>query len=210
MATNQRHAHEERDEQQQDKDEGKRGGGSGTSATTAALLGTAAAGVAVGIAAMLGRKLAVQAPTMLAGNWDQALAAEHKAVLKLFDALEATNSSNTTKRSILLMQIKHALAKHALQEENAVYPALREAGHAQDADILNAEHGYVKQFLYDLTNCPKDSERFLDIARRFRAHLEKHITEEEEQLFPLLKNSLSQDANALLTKEMNKEGLKLA
>lgn len=184
--------------------------GGSTGGTTAALIGVGAAGVALGIAAMIGRKFAVQAPTMLAGDWDKALAAEHAATLKIFDALEATSNNNTTKRRILLMQMKHALAKHALQEENAVYPALREAGHAQDADILNAEHGYVKQYLYELTNCPKDSERFLDILRRFRAHIEHHVREEEDQLFPQLKAALNQQQNAELTKEMNKEGLKLA
>lgn len=188
----------------------RRAAGGGTSPTTAALLGTAAAGVAVGIAAMLGRKLVVQAPTLLAGDWDKALATEHRMVEKIFDALEATTTSNTTKRTILLTQMKHALAKHALQEENAVYPALRDAGQAEDADQLNAEHGYVKQYLYELTNCPKDSERFLDIVRQFRAHIEKHVREEEDELFPALKAKLSAEQNATLTKAMNKEGLKLA
>ena len=192
------------DQKQKNSDDGSRSPGK------AALVGTAAAGFALGVAAMVGRKFAVQAPTMLAGEWDQALAAEHAAVMKIFDALDATTNENTMKRSILLMQMKHALSKHAMQEENAVYPALRDAGHAQDADILNAEHGYVKQYLYELTNCSKDSSRFLDILRRFRVHIEHHVREEEEQLFPQLKSALSAEQNAQLTKEMNKEGLKLA
>lgn len=58
-----------------ERDDTRKGGFDGT---TAALLGTAAAGVALGIAAMIGRKFAVQAPTMLAGDWDKALALEHR------------------------------------------------------------------------------------------------------------------------------------
>lgn len=184
--------------------------GSSGSGSTGALLGAAAAGVALGVAAMIGRKVAVQAPTVLAGDWDQALAAEHAATLKIFDAIEATTIENTTKRAILLAQLKHALAKHALQEENAVYPALRDAGEVDAADSLNKDHGYVKQYLYELTNCPRDSERFLQIVRKFRVDIEKHVAEEENELFPSLKAKLSDEANKALTKAMNKEGFKLA
>lgn len=175
-----------------------------------ALWGAAAAGVAVGVAAMIGRKIAVQAPTMLAGDWDVALAAEHAAVIKLFDAIEATTNDNTSKRTILLMQLKHALAKHALQEENVIYPALRESGQTEAADNLNHDHGYVKQHLYELDNCPKNSDRFLTIARKFRSELEKHVREEEDQLFPGLKAQLDDATNKKLTFAMNKEGFKLA
>lgn len=179
-------------------------------AGSTALWGAAAAGVAVGVAAMIGRKVAVQAPTMLAGDWDLALAAEHTAVSKIFDGLEATTSKNTSRRTLMLAQMKHALAKHALQEENTIYPALRDSGQTEAADSLNKDHGYVKQYLYELENCPKDSDTFLSILRRFRADLDKHIREEEDELFPALKAKLSPEANKKLTFAMNKEGFKLA
>lgn len=188
------------------------GGTEGTlfGGTTGAMIGAAAAGVAVGLMANLGRKVAVQAPTKMAGDWDEALKAEHAAVLKLFDALQATTEKNTTKRSMLLMQIKHALAKHALQEENAVYPALRDAGQTEQADHLNHDHGYVKQYLYDLENMPKESPAFLTKVSEFRAAIEKHAGEEENQIFPTLKAKLSPEKNKALTALMNKEGFKLA
>lgn len=178
--------------------------------SSTALWGAAAAGVAVGVAAMIGRKAAVQAPTALAGDWDVALAAEHKAVIKIFDVLEETTAKNTTKRTLMLAKLKHALAKHALQEENTIYPALRDAGKIEEADGLNKDHGYVKQYLYELENCPKDSDTFLSILRRFRTDLEKHVREEEDSLFPGLKAQLSPEANKKLTFAMNKEGFKLA
>lgn len=174
------------------------------------LAGAATAGVALGVIAMIARKAAVQAPTYLAGDWDEALAAEHKAVLKLFDALEATAPEATTKRSILLTQMKHALAKHALEEENTVYPALREAGEVAGADELNAEHGYVKQYLYELENMPNTGDAFLQKVRKFRADIEDHMREEEQELFPKLKAKLSAERNKQLTMAMNKEGFKLA
>jgi hemerythrin superfamily protein len=175
-----------------------------------AIAGAGAAGIAIGVLAMLGRKAMVQAPTVMAGRWDQALKAEHEAVLKLFDALEATEARNTTKRSVLLTQMKHALAKHALQEENAIYPALRDAGMIEAADELNKEHGYVKQFLYELETMPNDSPKFLETVRRFRQEIEEHMTEEESELFPQLAAKLGEEKNKALTTMMNKEGFKLA
>lgn len=170
----------------------------------------AGAGAALGVLAMIGRKVAVQAPTFLAGTWDEALAAEHKAVLKLFDALEATDPEDERKRIALLTQMKHALAKHALQEENVIYPALREAGHKDAADELNKEHGYVKQYLYDLENMPKASTAFLPKVAQFRREIEEHMREEEDDLFPKLKHAISKVKNEHLTTAMNKEGFKLA
>ncbi|MFD1612130.1 hemerythrin domain-containing protein [Sphingomonas tabacisoli] len=178
--------------------------------STGAMIGAAAAGMAVGLMANLGRKAAVQAPTFMAGDWDEALKAEHKATMALFDAMQATTERNTTKRSMLLMQLKHALAKHALEEENAVYPALRDAGQKEEADHLNHDHGYVKQFLYDLENMPKDSPAFLAKVAEFRSAVEEHVREEEDTIFPKLKAKLSPEANKALTAAMNKEGFKLA
>jgi hemerythrin superfamily protein len=177
---------------------------------TGALLAAGAAGLAVGLAANVARKLAVQAPTMLSGEWDEALKAEHQLTLKVFDAIEATTEKNTTKRATLLMNLKHMLSKHAMEEENAVYPAMRDAGDAEGADHLNNDHGYVKQYLYDLGQMPKDSPAWIAKIRQFRADVEKHMREEEETLFPRLKAKLSAEKNKALTAAMNKEGLKLA
>lgn len=174
------------------------------------IAGAAAGGAALGLLAMLGRKAAVQAPSALAGNWDDALKAEHKAVLKVFDTLEATDDKATIRRNMLLAHIKHALVKHAIEEENVIYPALREAGKAEQADDLNAEHGYVKQFLYELENMPSTSPKWLEKVKEFRAALEKHIREEEDELFPELRAQLSEEKNKALTLAMNKEGFKVA
>jgi len=177
---------------------------------TGKLIAAGAAGLAVGLAANVARKLAVQSPTFFAGEWDEALKAEHAATLKVFDAIEATTEKNTTKRATLLMNLKHMLAKHAIEEENSVYPALRDAGEAEAADHLNNDHGYVKQYLYDLTTMAKDSPAWIAKVRQFRTDIEKHMHEEETDLFPRLKSKLTPERNKALTTAMNKEGLKIA
>lgn len=174
------------------------------------IAGVGAAGAMLGVLAMIGRKVAVQAPTYLAGDWDEALAAEHKATLLVFDAIQATSDSSKMKRSMLLANLKHMLAKHSLEEENAIYPALRDAGMVAEADELNSEHGYVKQYLYELDNMPNDSPKFLETMAKFRGDIEHHIREEEDDLFPRLKAQLSEEQNRTLTRAMNKEGFKIA
>ena len=182
----------------------------GSGSSIGVLAGTAAAGAALGVLAMLGRKAAVQAPTALAGNWDDALKVEHQATLKVFDAIEATGDGATAKRAMLLAHLKHALMKHAIEEENVIYPALRDVGEADAADALNKEHGYVKQYLYDLGNMPNNSPEWMAKIREFRADLEAHIAEEENHLFPALRAQLSEEKNKAITLAMNKEGFKVA
>lgn len=173
------------------------------------LAGAVAGGAALGIMAMLGRKAAVQAPTLLAGDWDEALAAEHSAVLKIFDALEETDERNTTKRAVLLTQLKHALMKHAVEEENVIYAKLADSDEAA-AHRLNEEHGDVKRYLFQLENTPRESGQWIATVRRFRADIEKHMKEEEQHLFPALKARLSDEENNRLRAAMNREGFKVA
>ena len=183
-----------------------------TSATSnlGVIAGAAAGGMALGVLALLGRKAVVQAPTALAGNWDEALATEHEATRKVFDQIEATDERSTTKRNLLLAHLKHALMKHAVEEENVIYPALREAGQRDAADELTKEHGYVKQYLYELENTPTASPDWIAKVREFRADIEKHMQEEEMHLFPMLRSQLSDERNKALTATMNKEGFKVA
>jgi hemerythrin-like domain-containing protein len=170
----------------------------------------AAAGVATGLLANLLRKALVQAPTVFAGQWDEALAAEHAAALKIFDLLEKTTDSATKRRSFLLMQLKHAISKHAFQEENVVYAMMRDQGLTEAADHLNHEHGYVKQYFFDLTEMEKNDPAWLPKLKEFRSLIESHMSEEEDDLFPKLRRQLSEAQNKHITAAMNKEGWKLA
>ena len=174
------------------------------------LAGAALAGAAVGIAANFGRKFLMQMPGVAAGDWFDALKAEHAATLAVFDQIEATDDSQTMMRTTLLIKLKYALTKHAHEEEAVIYPALRQANSAHDADALNSEHGYVKTYLYELESLPKDSPDWLARVRDFRSMLEEHIRMEEEEVFPAFKQVLSEEQNAKLTSLMNKEGFKMA
>ena len=170
------------------------------------LLAAGLAGAAVGIAANYGRKFVTQAMSGISGDWDEVLATEHDMALAIFDKMLATDSSQTWKRSMLLMQLTHALDKHAHEEEMVVYPALREAGQATEADQLNGEHGYIKTFIYELGEMGPEASNWLEKVREFRALVAEHAKMEEEEVFPAFKRSLNEEQNAKITSLVNKDG----
>ena len=172
--------------------------------------GIAAAGLAVGLAANLGRKFAMQAMSGASGDWFEVLKTEHRLALAIFDKIEATRDDQTTQRMLLLAKLKYSLSKHAIEEEDVVYPALRDAGLKDAADHLNHDHGYIKSYLYDLLNMPKDSPAWIAKIREFRLLIEEHIREEEEEIFPGFHLNMSDEQNAKLTTLLNKEGFSYA
>lgn len=180
------------------------------SGSTGVLMGAAVAGAAVGLAANMGRKLFVQMSSSAGGDWVEALTTEHEMALAIFDKIEATADDQTMMRSHLLTKLKYALTKHALEEENVVYPALRQANLTEEADELNSEHGYVKTYLYELETMPNDSPEWLARVRDFRAMIEEHMREEENDIFPRFRSRLSDEQNAKITSMVNKEGFKFA
>ena len=170
------------------------------------VIAAALGGAAIGFAANYGRKFITQAVSGLSGDWDEVLATEHDLTLAVFDKMLATDSSQTWKRSMLLMQLIHMLDKHAHEEEMVVYPALREADQAVEADQLNSEHGYIKTFLYELGQMGPDSPTWLEKIREFRKLVAEHAKMEEEQVFPAFKRGLDDEQNANITSLVNKDG----
>jgi hemerythrin superfamily protein len=174
------------------------------------LLGAALAGAAFGIAANYGRKALMQGMESAAGDWDEILAAEHDMALAIFDKMLATDETQTFKRKMLLMKLTHALDKHAHQEEMVVYPALREANEATDADHLEGEHGYIKTFIFNLNELGPDASNWLETVREFRNLVSEHAHMEEEQVFPKFKQGLDDEQNAHITSLVNRDGFWMA
>lgn len=170
------------------------------------LIAAALGGAAIGIAANYGRKFMTQAMTAVAGDWDEVLSTEHKLTLAVFDKMLATDRTQTWKRNMLLMQLTHMLDKHAHEEEMVVYPALRDADQAVEADQLNGEHGYIKTFLYDLGQMETDDPSWLEKIRNFRQLVAEHARMEEDQVFPAFKRNLTEEQNARITALVNKDG----
>ena len=170
------------------------------------LIAAAAAGAALAIAGNLGRKALTQSATASAGDWDEVLTAEHELTMSIFDKMLATEDNAMRKRGLLLTQLSHALDKHAYAEEHVLYAAIRETGDRPLAEHLENDHGEVKAFLYRLANMEANDPRWKETVREFRNSVKTHADEEEQTVFPRLKATMDNDANAKLTKDLNKAG----
>jgi hemerythrin superfamily protein len=167
-------------------------------------------GFLLGIAANPTRKAVLQTAEAATGDWYDILKAEHRGVEKAFDALLETKPHETRRRQILLTQIAHALNKHAVTEENVIYPALRKHD-AEAAKELGSEHLDIKADLsalqYDLE---KDEPAWAGKAERLRDLIVEHARDEEERIFPPFRESLTDEENASLNRRLHWEGLKIA
>ena len=177
--------------------------------TGGALAAGAAIGFIAGLAFSPARKAALQGVEALAGDWYEVLKAEHEAVEALFELLLATSERQVARRQMLLTKIAYQLNKHAIQEENVVYPAL----HKIDSDAahrLVADHGEIKTMLSDLQYViDKSDPAWLETARRLSETVISHAREEEDEIFPKLRD-LSPEDNDAITRRMHWEGIKVA
>ena len=174
-----------------------------------ALVAGAAMGFLAGLAFSPARKAAIQGMEALEGDWFDVLKAEHEAVEVLFELLLATSERQVARRQMLLTKIAYNLNKHAIQEENVVYPALHKIDE-QAAHRLVADHGEIKNMLSDLQyTIDKDDPAWLETARKLSDAVIAHAREEEEEIFPRLRD-LSPEDNDAITRRMHWEGIKVA
>jgi hemerythrin superfamily protein len=195
--------------------EGRSRGGSSRSAFSwgegaGPIIAAAIGGAALGFAANYGRKAIMQGMEASLGDWDEILTAEHDEALAIFDKMLATDETQTFKRKMLFMKLCHALDKHAHEEEMVVYPALRENDDFADADHLESEHGYIKTFIFELSEAGPDSPDWLERVREFRQLVAEHAKFEEEQVFPKFKNEMDDEQNAHITSLVNRDGFWMA
>lgn len=173
------------------------------------IAGAAAGGAMLAIAANLGRKFLAQSP-IATDHWAESLALEHDETLAIFDKMLATDDSQTFKRTMLLGKLAHGLNRHAYSEENVIYPALRESNDVSDAEHLETDHGEVKEFLFRLKHMEADDSAWIDTVREFRTAVEAHARMEEEEIFPRLRTSLTEEKDAMLTAELAKASFMMA
>ncbi|MBL8770504.1 MAG: hemerythrin domain-containing protein [Phenylobacterium sp.] len=170
----------------------------------------AAIGLAAGLALPLARKALMQAPSAATGDWAEALKAEHRLVEKAFEAALATTEDDVMKRDMLLAKIAYALTKHAIQEENVIYPAMMQHGQQDQARALIEDHGRIKTFIFELRNIDAGDVMWRSTLQGFYDDLRTHIREEEDVIFPAFHAALPEAESARLTAMMNWEGFKVA
>ena len=136
----------------------------------------------------------------------EGLIAEHRKLLSLLDQMEAATVDQPLTRLRLFYDFKRTIGKHALAEEDIVYPLLQTDADRQEAmRKLYQEHASMKVSLFKLDGAIKEVGGWIDAVHSLRNEIEPHARQEEEVEFPQLRSILSQEKSAQLSRKIQQE-----
>jgi hemerythrin superfamily protein len=118
---------------------------------------------------------------------------DHRTVEQLFRRFERARNAGERRRTV--DRIVRELSVHAAIEEELVYPALRRRVNGQAPQVLLAleEHHFVKLALAEIQRLDAVDERFEPKVRVLIDNVRRHVEEEERDLLPAMKRTLSPD-----------------
>lgn len=128
---------------------------------------------------------------------------DHREVERLFAEL-ATGVGNPQHRRDLADTVTAELIRHAVTEEEYLYPTARKA--LPDGDKIAeheiAEHAEAEQTLKDWEGIPADDPRFDVICQKITKEIRHHIRDEESDLFPRLRSACAEEQLTDLGRKM--------
>jgi hemerythrin superfamily protein len=130
---------------------------------------------------------------------------DHERVQKLFDQVRSTDEQ---RHPAIFERIKLELDVHAHIEETVFYPNLKSQGDKELVDMVLEgieEHRQVKMFLKEIDALSGDSSKFEPKLKVLMEDVEHHVSEEEDEMFPLATDQLSPDVLEDLAVAMEKE-----
>ncbi len=172
--------------------------------------GAAALGVIAGLSLGRARRAVAKASMALNGDWERQLKTEHRALKKLLKAMVDSPMENAAERAALLAQVAEALARHTLEEENIIYPALRACGVTSAVKAQIEEHADMRAIIRTLEETAPEDPAWIASAKGLRALVLRHARQEEEELFPVLHDGALAGDNDRLTHLVRREGLRVS
>ncbi|MGW7356258.1 hemerythrin domain-containing protein [Streptomyces sp. NPDC054802] len=128
------------------------------------------------------------------GSVIEELTSDHREVQSLFDRIQALPRDDQQRRE-LADQMTIELVRHAVAEEEYLYPAVRRhvADGAALADKELEDHARVEELLKDLEGAEPGQSTFDTAMARLVATVTEHVQDEEGRLFPLLQEACTSE-----------------
>jgi hemerythrin superfamily protein len=131
---------------------------------------------------------------------------DHRLIEATLQDMAAATDESAAQRMKLFLLFKRKLGKHALAEEDAVYPVIYEtAGAEEKARELYDEHAQMKIQLYGLESALTSPSQWRDRVRRLSEVILPHIRDEEDVEFPRLRRMLQEKEHASLAGKILRE-----
>jgi hemerythrin superfamily protein len=121
---------------------------------------------------------------------------DHKAVEQLFRRFEQAGDRAHTEKRNIVDRFSEALSVHAAIEEQLFYPVIRETVPGTEDVALESleEHHIVKWVLSELERMDPEDERFDAKVTVLMENVRHHVREEEQELFPRVRDELGRGA----------------
>ncbi|HWQ54280.1 MAG TPA: hemerythrin domain-containing protein [Bryobacteraceae bacterium] len=131
---------------------------------------------------------------------------DHRKIRLLLDEMVQIPEGAPAHRAKLFLNLKRTIAKHALAEEDVVYPLLHgPVQEPQQSKHLYDEHADIKIHLYKIEQLLMANENWSGNVRSLRDLVEGHIREEEEVQFPRIRQFLDERRTRQMSGEIRRE-----
>jgi hemerythrin superfamily protein len=125
------------------------------------------------------------------------LTADHREVEAMFTELETLletrSGTNDQLRADLVDQMTIELVRHSVAEEVVVYPAVKDKVSAEEAERSKQEHAEAEETMKRLESLDPNDDAFEQELRALMREIRTHVEEEEKEVFPRMREVLSQD-----------------
>ncbi len=174
-------------------------------------IAAAAGGVAAGI---IGSRLLPPLVSQVSGSMRarfgrdpfERLIRDHRRISFLLGEMARTPEGSMGRRAALLLALKRTIAKHAMAEEDVVYPLLHgPVGDRDKSKHLYDEHADIKIHLYELEQLLMNNANWSDRVQMLRNLIEGHVREEEDVQFPKLRQFLDERRTRKVSREIHRE-----
>ncbi|MFF4120993.1 hemerythrin domain-containing protein [Streptomyces sp. NPDC001714] len=123
------------------------------------------------------------------------LMTDHREVEEMFARIQGMPLGGQELRDAV-DEVTIELVRHSIAEEEYLYPAVREhiEGGDRIADKEIADHGRVEKLLKQLEKTDTGDPKMSPLLQQLMDEVSAHVQDEEESLFPMLRQASSADA----------------
>lgn len=121
------------------------------------------------------------------------LTSEHRQVEQMWAELEQAHASGAPNQQDIGQEIVRALSQHDALELQLLYPALSRTGQSELADGAKDEHAEIRRLLNEVDGKDPADDGVYATFVEMRSEVDRHVAQEEQVLFPLLRGGLTSD-----------------
>lgn len=152
------------------------------------------------------RAMVSTARTRAGGDPFALLISDHRRIMALLDEMANAPSDSGLSRGRAFLALKRKLGKHAMAEEDVVYPIVRRQLANEDQGVrLYDEHADMKTLLYEIESQLMAGEDWSAPVGQLRELIRTHIEEEENSVFPALRRQLGESALPKISGQISRE-----